>query len=328
MTEVFRARTAAARLLLEQLEDLEVQWEVTERSHIHNLLERRETLLCYRRELAYAAVNPARLSDRRSRPGRLLEEERKSAALSRLPDVDQQIRLLADEWQREHRGSALMYRGREVLELLCEDEEYDATPVLPAAAPPAPAGSRRLGLPGPRPPGANAAPAAASRGHEGPTRARAPARATVPPAQGAARPAGAASALQPRPARRPSSAGPSRSAGQPSAAETAVLLSTELEALAASGARQAAQPPLASRWRQLGSVLAKLREQDERVWHAAKRHDHHPAPAAYEQHQLLHTALRLAHALWPAALPTLGALGAEAFGRAVLALGQRTLDAT
>ena len=66
----------------------------------------------------------------------------------------------------------------------------------------------------------------------------------------------------------------------------------------------------------------------ERAWHAAKRHDHHPAPAAYEQHQLLHTALRLAHALWPAALPTLGALGAEAFGRAVLALGQRTLDAT
>ena len=74
--------------------------------------------------------------------------------------------------------------------------------------------------------------------------------------------------------------------------------------------------------------MAERREQDERAWHAAKRHDHHPAPAAYEQHQLLHTALRLAHALWPAALPTLGALGAEAFGRAVLALGQRTLDAT
>ena len=104
--------------------------------------------------------------------------------------------------------------------------------------------------------------------------------------------------------------------------------------MAASAAHQylleVPQPLLASRWRQLAAVLRRLRQLDERVMeralHAARTSVVEPVvPEEEEEEELLTTAVGLAHALWPTAVPTLGAPGAELFGRKLLALGQRMM---
>ena len=72
----FAARPPQTRSFLDAVDDLEASCDLAERTHIHDLCKRRIKLLRYQQELSDAAANPGRLSDKHSRPGQALHEQR------------------------------------------------------------------------------------------------------------------------------------------------------------------------------------------------------------------------------------------------------------
>ena len=390
-SQPYRARQAHSAALISQLHELEADWDsVTEQSHIHGLLEERAKLLRYRRELVVSLANPARLNDRKRRPGRLLDEERKFAALSRLPDLDSRLRSIAETWQRE-KERVLVYQGQAVLAILRDEQGgRDNDRDRDSDAPPSGGGGRLYSLSASTKGGERLDQHSCDLGCD----SCAEVALALPPgpqeggvqhhergcwvladvsygtdAAGVALVAldaldaaeGSCAQQEPRACCQchgPSTCGPrprppspphyahshphpaDASTVRPSGTETAaaalrLVLSTELQVMAASAAHQylleVPQPLLASRWRQLAAVLRRLRQLDERVMeralHAARTSVVEPvAPEEEEEEEeLLTTAVGLAHALWPTTVPTLGAPGAELFGRKLLALGQRMM---
>lgn len=274
----FAARPSQTRSFLDAVDDLEESCDLAERTHIHDLCQRRMKLLRYRQELSDAAANPARLSDKHSRPGQALHEQRMRVALRALPALNKTIEALVVAWQDENGQAPLEFEGVEILTMLREQditEETSATELL-QQPPPQPltstAGNRQ---------------GAAKR--------------TAPPVA--------------KPARRTTSE-PTKVA---SSAAADLQLSSQMEVFATGAAHAtAADPPVASRWRELGAVLQTLRLLDERAALQAAA----PAPPT-ELMKPLQLAWSQARALWPQAEHSLGALGAEAFGHHLLSLGSR-----
>ena len=274
----FAARPPQTRSFLDAVDDLEASCDLAERTHIHDLCKRRIKLLRYEQELSDAAANPGRLSDKHSRPGQALHEQRMRVALQSLPALNKTIETLVVAWQEENGQAPLEFEGVEILTMLrAQDITEEAAPAEPPQQPPS-------------------QPLTSTAGNR-----QSAAKRTVPPAA--------------KQAHRTTS----EAAKVAASAAADLQLSSQMEALVTGAAHAtAADPMLASRWRELGALLHSLRLLDERaVLQAA-------APAApTELMQPLQLSWSQARALWPHAEHSLGALGAEAFGHHLLALGAR-----
>lgn len=133
----FAARPPRTRSYMNAVEDLETSCDLAERTHIYKLCQRRMQLLQFRRELASAAANPSRLSDKHSRPGLALHEQRMRVAVKALPGLNMTIETLVVAWQEENGHAPLEFEGIEILEMLREqDITEDAAPVPPPEQPP------------------------------------------------------------------------------------------------------------------------------------------------------------------------------------------------